>query len=173
MHPKVEAYIGSVRSSIHSKNWHAALIDALILPDICGHLENPKLKSQERYTKWFTKYLGHKYASAPSHIWLSPEDCYALRCAIVHHGSDDITDQRCQKILHEFVFIRPGTHPFGMSHCVRITNCNFYGREFEEALALDLGIFCEDFFQAVEAWEQAITSDLVITSKMNDLMEIY
>ena len=35
--------------SLATENWYAALALALVIPDICGRLENPEMGSGERY----------------------------------------------------------------------------------------------------------------------------
>ncbi len=176
MHSRLEQYIVSVHNSLAGRNWIAALLGALVLPDICGHLQYGDIGSQARYCKWFRANLGNKYC--PENLaplaWLSPEDCYALRCALLHLGSDDLTDQRCRDILHEVVFVSPDSGYFGISgHCTRLSNCSFYGRRFDEALVLKVANFCEDICEAVIHWYDTVISDDKLTHRLDDLMTVY
>ena len=41
------------------------------------------------------------------HVFLSGADCYALRCAFLHEGRDEITDQRAGEVLDAFAFVVP------------------------------------------------------------------
>lgn len=176
MQSRLEPYVISVRNSLAGRNWIAALIGALILPDICGHLQYGDLGSQTRYCKWFRANLGDKYCpeSFAPHAWLSPEDCYALRCAVVHQGSDELTDQRCRDILNEVVFASPDSDYLGISgHCTRLSNCDFYGGRFGETLVLKVADFCEDACEAVKGWCAAVMSDDRVTRRLEGLMRVY
>lgn len=64
----------AIENSLQNKNWYSALVLSLILPDICGKLENNCKSSSERYPEWFDAYLGEKYKR-----FLTGKDCYALR----------------------------------------------------------------------------------------------
>src|SRR4030066_211862 len=90
----------SIENSLQNKNWYSALILSLILPDICGKLENTSKSSSERYPEWFDKYLGKKYNG-----FLSGNNCYALRCSFLHEGSGNIEKQRAKENLDHFVFV--------------------------------------------------------------------
>ena len=102
--------LDAIQSALKSQNWYAAIFLALALPDICGKLENPEsMKSEERYKTWFNKYLSKIYcnhvgADQTEHVFLTGEDLFALRCACLHEGSDEISDQRCQLVLNKFKF---------------------------------------------------------------------
>src|SRR5260221_10862247 len=104
--------VTSVRNAIAQGNWYAALSLALALPDICGFLESPNDGSQRRYVAWCNQFLSPRYTHAigpnrDQHVFLSGQDCYALRCAFLHEGSDDVTRQRARQALESFVFVEP------------------------------------------------------------------
>jgi hypothetical protein len=46
-------FVDAARKALHDRNWYAALAIALILPDICGRIENPNQKSMARFINWF------------------------------------------------------------------------------------------------------------------------
>ncbi|MBA7504750.1 hypothetical protein ES706_03404 [subsurface metagenome] len=104
--------IDSVESSIKAENWYAALILTLTLPDIAGKIDNPNSASNSRYAAWFDKYVGEKYkakigADKVEHIFLSGNDCYALRCSFLHEGKSEIVHQRARNVLDDFEFVVP------------------------------------------------------------------
>ncbi len=68
------------------------------------------------------------------------EDCYALRCALLHEGTDDISEQRAQEVLENFKFVVP---PDGL-----IVHNNQSGK----ALQLQVDIFCRDICASVLDW---------------------
>ena len=103
----------ALESAIEQKNWYAAVMLALTLPDICGKIEYPEDHSGARYKKWCEKYLEPKYTHqvGPAqmekiHTFLSGSDCYALRCALLHEGSDDITEQGARESLCRIMRVR-------------------------------------------------------------------
>jgi thiaminase len=52
----VQHLVDATKKAMVDENWYAALTMALSMPDMCGRLESPHKKSQERYEIWFTKY---------------------------------------------------------------------------------------------------------------------
>lgn len=57
----MERLLQSIEKSLKNENWYSALILSLIIPDICGKLEDISKSSSKRYPEWFEKYLGKKY----------------------------------------------------------------------------------------------------------------
>lgn len=49
--------IASMEKSLENKNWYAALVIALIIPDICGKIDNPKKSPTARYPIWYDNML--------------------------------------------------------------------------------------------------------------------
>ncbi|OGK44080.1 hypothetical protein A2957_01300 [Candidatus Roizmanbacteria bacterium RIFCSPLOWO2_01_FULL_38_11] len=72
--------IDSVYNAIENENWYAALFVSLSFPDICAALESGET-SGKKYADWFEKNLS-QYKG-----FLSGNDCYALRCALLHLGN--------------------------------------------------------------------------------------
>jgi hypothetical protein len=110
---KIHNFTESLQSALADKNYFSALTLSLTLPDICSKLENPQIDNTgTRYVLWFNQFLSNKYQSevGPNHelhTFLSGGDFYALRCAFLHQGGLDITTQRAQEVLNNFVFIEP------------------------------------------------------------------
>jgi hypothetical protein len=141
--------IDSVRNAIAQQNWYAALSLALVLPDICGFLESPDTGSQNRYVTWCNRFLVPRYTRAlPSdatpHVFLPAQDCYALRCAFLHEGRDDVRRQKARQALDSFIFVEPPV--CGMLHCLPT----------DSRLQLQVDIFCEDICIGVEQWIQTV-----------------
>lgn len=170
----------SLKKSLDDKNWYAALFIALSLPDICGKIDNPGEKSsQKRYAAWFKEYIEHKYKYDPlqestreefpgvirgqiygtlpnpsgkPETFLSGLDCYALRCAFLHDGSENISGQTAQERIESFEFITPDILPDG-SIGPWIAHCNMDGKR--NVLQLQVDIFCQDILDGVEDWISA------------------
>lgn len=162
----MEELIGGVRRAARDENWYAALGLSLALPDICGCVETPAAKSRERYVGWCTCYLVPKYThpvgpAHEEHVFLSGEDCYALRCAFLHEGADDIVNQRARRALERFLFVAP--RPRLTVHC----------NQSNSRLQLQVDIFCEDVCVAAEEWLSAVRGrDADIDSRLASLMKI-
>lgn len=141
----------AVRSGIAQRNWYASLALALALPDICGFLESPNDGSPRRYVAWCDCYLAPCYtreagALQAKYVFLSGEDCYALRCAFLHEGTDDVTRQRARRALDSFLFVEPPAS--GMIHC----------NQSNAKLQLQVDIFCHDLCEGVDQWSQQVLS---------------
>jgi hypothetical protein len=157
-------FVDAIRKAMHDENWYAALICALVLPDICSKVENPvECSGRRRYIEWFHANLAGKYTHDlpfERHTFLSGEDCYALRCAYLHEGDMDITRQSARMVLERFVFVapRPG----------RVDHCNKNGT----TLQLQVDMFCDDVCQAVESWLERVADNEVIRLRMKKLAKI-
>ena len=151
--------IDSVYNSLENENWYAALFVALTLPDICAALKAGKT-SGEKYAGWFEKNLS-QYKG-----FLSGNDCYALRCALLHSGKDDISDQRKREVLEHCVFLTKG------AHCNLFKDCVFNG-EKKSFLQLNIQTFCKDICKAVENWLVSMRSNLLVQERLKTTIEIH
>lgn len=155
----MQKIINSVYSALESENWYAALFVSLTLPDICSALEHDKT-SGERYANWFVKNLS-QYKS-----FLSGNDCYALRCALLHAGKDDISDQKKQEILEHYVFLTKG------SHC-NLFKDNVFNGEKKTFLQLNVQVFCKDICKAVEGWLVSSSTNSTMQGRLKNTIEIH
>lgn len=158
----MERFTQAIVTSIESENWYAALTLALTIPDICSRLSNPDLaqKSQKRYVKWFDEYILHHYES-PFHgkgfTFMSGGDCYALRCALLHEGRDDITSQKARReVLSKIIFSTTGSH-----------RCQING-----VLILNLQAFCSEICQGVQSWNQDYKESSEVQGAIKELLTI-
>lgn len=137
----MQRFTDSIARSLETCNWHAALYLSLTLPDICAGLESDNGKTNStRYIAWFDRFIASRYRAivgGRDHVFLSGNDCYALRCAALHEGAATITGQRLRQVLSHFNFTAiSGVH------------CN----QFNLVLQLDVRAFCNDVCAGVEAW---------------------
>lgn len=150
----------AIRESLKSRNWYSAIYLSLTLPDICARLESADGKTNgTRYAAWFEKYMANHYRHAIGgnpipHIFLSGNDCYALRCALLHEGGADITAQNKREALDKFHFTIVGAH------------CN----QFNAVLQLDVPTFCEQVCSGTELWQTDFANDH--PDKQNRLQEL-
>jgi len=144
----MEHLTNAVRLAVGGSNWYAALSLALTLPDICGGLESPKKTSRARYVEWCNSYLVPRYtlrvgADGRERVFLHGKDCYALRCAVLHEGSD-IVGHSASEALDSFLLVAPRD---GWT-----VHCNQSGTK----LLLQVDLFCEDICKGVDEWLKVV-----------------
>ena len=89
--------IAEIRSALNANLYNCALAVSLTLPDICGKVAFPQeMSSRKRYKDWFSAYVKPLVTVAATklpeeetvHItWITAEECWALRCAVLHAGN--------------------------------------------------------------------------------------
>lgn len=156
----------SITRSLATENWYAALSLALTMPDLCSYAENGTKVNGKIYAAWFDKWIGHKYIRAgrkvvPDHIFLVGSDAYALRCAFLHQGQDDISAQSARQALNSFRFQAPS--PGNYVHCNQVGDC----------LQLQVDIFCQDIVEGVQNWSAAHEHNCSVNQRANALLHIY
>lgn len=134
----MQNFFDSVTDAISKGNWYAALYIAITLPDICSAIEYGQTTGP-RYCAWFEKYLPQYQG------FLSGEDCYALRCSLLHEGQANITSQRIRQVLEHFIFLTEGAHR-GL-----IKNSDV-GHGTESFLVLNTQKFCGEMVAAATNW---------------------
>ena len=157
-------FIDAVEKSIETKNWISAIALALTIPDICGSLESPYVKNGERYKSWFRRWVEPAYTKnfpvTGEHVFLSAENCWALRCSFLHAGSSEIRPD-VKSALENFHFIIP---PHG-----RIIHCNLE----DNVLQLQTDLFCRDMIGGVIAWKVVVEGDPCIAAREKDMLQIH
>ena len=162
----MDNFINAVKSSIANKNWYSALTLALTLPDIAGKIDNPTMTSGKRYALWFNDNMLDKYKfqigpDREDHVFLSGNDCYALRCAFLHEGMSEILAQSAREIIEDFQFVAPPQD--GIIHCNKLNN----------KLQLQVDIFCKDIIESIENWIKSISTDKAKTEKLTKFLKIF
>jgi hypothetical protein len=122
-----------IRAASNAGLYYAALFTALALPDICGALESADgLATGARYQAWFDCHVAPKYSG-----FLSGADCYLFRCSLLHQGRTQHPRGTYSRIL----FVEPG-----------VSGMILHNNILNDALNIDVRIFCEDLVAAVESW---------------------
>lgn len=161
----MERFTNSLRSSVSNGDWYVALSTALTLPDVCGRLIDPSIPSGKRYPAWFKAWMEPGYTSmlpGGLHVFLSGEDCYALRCSYLHEGGGDITQQRARKALDDFHFIIPPGN-----------GCSIHRNQMNNTLQLQVDAFCLEMADAVDAWSASVAADQDIQGRIKSLLVIH
>lgn len=162
----------AVESALQQENWYAALSLSLTLPDICSKIDEPDVPTSQRFPRWVDEYFTPGYtrmmpsyspergAYKEEHVFLSGRDFYALRCAVLHEGSDSILNQRAREALESFTFVAPQP---GL-----VVHRNQAGAQ----LQLQVDKFCADVCDAVSLWTAQMPVDSVQYQRVNGLMKI-
>ncbi len=127
--------IGQIREALQNPRlYYLTLFASLALPDICGAISSENGEAnREKYIDWYNSYVAHTCH------FLTGEDCYRFRCSLLHQGSS----QHSKSTYTRIIFVEP-------SATTNIFHCNV----LNDALNLDVRIFCSDMVQGVEDWLQ-------------------
>lgn len=162
----MKSILDSVELSLQTKNWYAALLVALTLPDVAGKIEySGEASFSKRYADWFEKYCGSKYIfEAPSAkfetLSLSGFDCYALKCAFLHEVNSEVSDEKKRQVSENFIFISP------------LPTCNVIHRHYiHKKLQLQVDIFVRDILNGIRAWFMDLTAEFQKQGTSNKLLE--
>lgn len=159
MHYLIEA----VKKSLLNENYISALYLSLTLPDICARIDSDNNKtSKKQYISWFDTYLVETYkhyigSEKTEHVFLTGDDLYALRCAVLHEGSLDISTQNAQKVHEKFFFT------IGHPHL----------RQINSVLQLDLPTFCQEICSGVSKWLEINNKNPNTKEKLKELVSIF
>ncbi|MCZ3129148.1 hypothetical protein NYY92_15275 [Acinetobacter baumannii] len=158
-------FINALETSIQTENWYSVLFISLSLPDICGKIDEPTLGSKQRTINWFNKYLKKIYTikigpNRIEHTFLSGSDFYALRCAYLHEGSDDITSQIAKETLERFKFVQPNK------------NVCIHRNQIDNTLQLQVSEFGKEILEAVKEWTDDVSKDPIKKVKLEKLLNI-
>lgn len=155
----MQTFIDAIRKAVEAENWHAAIFLALTMPDICSGFEQPEAHSKARYIAWFDKYLKQNYflgfSRTPSQLFTA-RDCYALRCALLHQGIDDVSDQKSRETVNRVKFTTR------RAHVVKIA----------DFLMLDVSMFCAEVCTAVEAWSADVRAKADVQARISLAAEV-
>jgi hypothetical protein len=156
----------SIEASLTTGNAYAALAMTLALPDICGWLLDPSVTSSKlRYVRWFDRYVTNYYINFgipyPFMPFLSGNDCYALRCAFLHEGREDISTQRAQELLDTFQFTVAPSQDSQFHH-------NLFGTK----LQLQVDLFCKQIIMAVTQFQKEVSANPEVMERMGSLLRI-
>ncbi|MCX6724324.1 MAG: hypothetical protein NT155_04125 [Candidatus Staskawiczbacteria bacterium] len=126
-------FLQQIKKGLDVDLYYLSLFSALAIPDICGSMgsENGEA-NKEKYKEWFDKYIAPKYND-----FLDGEDCYYFRCSLLHQGSSQHVKSNYKRVL----FIEPSA-----------TTNIFHNNILNDALNIDVKIFCNDLVSGAEKW---------------------
>jgi hypothetical protein len=101
------------------------------------------------------KLVGNRIVSTS----LTAEDCYAMRCAYLHSGENDLTGQSARRILSRINFTVPTKNFKGSG------NISFNAGD--NVLQLSIDIFAQNMKESVDHWWNSLDSSQRATADAN------
>jgi hypothetical protein len=149
----LETLVAEIMECLKGRQWYAGLVLTLMLPDVCAALEAPNGKSNsDRYKAWFDTWLQRKLPL------LSADDLYFLRCGVSHEAKF-----KHDKMKYKQVFFT-----------LRLKNGFWtHMNEHQDALNLDLCIFCQDVIDSVEVWYEQNKDNRTVKKNLRHLVQFY
>lgn len=126
--------INEIEHAVNSGAWLLALAGTLALPDICAAVQSPNGKTTgSKYKRWVQDYLLKDYPK------LDPDELYQMRCSLLHQGTSSAVKYK------RVMFVSP------------TSNVRIHNGVVDDALFLDMRIFCADVIKAVRSWQSAVS----------------
>ncbi len=136
----LEMIFNDIEAALKARLYYIAIAVSLSIPDICAALEcDPtdrkalKRGNKKRYIAWFKANLADQFHT------FTAEDCYSLRCGVLHQGA--FGDPEAQ--YDRPVFKLPNGSTF--HECT-----SDHGGE--SALVMDTVIFCHQLIDGARRW---------------------
>lgn len=148
----LEYLIDEIHRALKARLFYAAVMLALAVPGICATLEMPDgWSGRDEYKDWFRRHLADKLTT------MTADDCYMLRCGVVHTGRSDIRSRGGLPIMFTFP----------MDGWETMDGCNMVG-----ALQFDAEIFCSKVISAVREWYSAERSSPIVAKNMENIFRL-
>lgn len=159
--------VEAIEIAINTENYYAALFLSLTLPDICGNIEYPELsKKSDRYKEWFRINMTPKYI-INNKVSLLGDDCYALRCSMLHEGNSSVESQSSHILFKKFIF---GTF---QAHKSCFFDCDLSGQKWDAVIELSVNQFCKDMCESARDWLNGGSFTEEQQEKMKSIITIY
>ena len=152
-----------IEKALQARLYYLALISTLSLIDICSALESENGETDKhKFMAWYEQHLG------PHYKWLSKQDCYGLRCGLIHQG-----------VMSHGVKNSKG-NPLPPSRWKRIgfLLTEGTGGEMREIATDDvyltgLSEFCRDVLKRVTEWAVSARQNQIVHKNADKLLHLY
>lgn len=146
----MEDHLIAIEKNIEDNNYYAALFMAIVLPSVCGALEsNNGQDTQQKYIDWYEKYiLG---------LSLTGQDCYRLRCSLLHQASTIHPYSSFSRVIFTF--------PTANRH-------TFHNNIMNEALNLDIPLFVQQLVGGVRTWTSDMNNNTNYTRNIANIVKL-
>jgi len=148
-------FLDQLRVALEHNLYYLALMGCLVIPDVCGALSSEDGEAKrERYVDWYNKYMSEMCG------FFDGQDCYSFRCSMLHQGSTMNPRSSYSRIL----FLEPGADRRNL-----ILHCNV----LNDALNLDVKIFCNTMIEAAERWLDEVSGTELFKTNFNKFIRRY
>jgi hypothetical protein len=152
----MEMILQEIERALQARLYYLAVVMAVTMPDICAALEAANGRtSGDKYKAWYNAHL------APLYPRLTDDDCYSLRCGVVHQGRFGHPGMQYDRII--FTLPDPRGNIFSGNV--------FGGGGNPPTLNLDAEAFCRDVIAAVRAWFAAKQADANVVANLPNLVQ--
>ena len=149
----MEFLLKEIELALENKLYFMALQSTLSLPDICGALQSSNgMANRKKYITWYNTYAKEPFDNA-----ISGEDCYYFRCSCLHQGSTQNPNSSYKRII----FLIPNVF------------VSMHNNILNDALNIDIKIFCTNVIKAVRKWEQQERNNPNYIKNYDKLIKIY
>jgi len=126
-------FLAQIKKGLDENLYFLSLFSTLAIPDLCGAVGSVNGEaSAKKYKAWFDKYFAPKYNG-----FLGGDDCYFFRCSLLHQGRSQHPNNTYKRVL----FVEPSA-----------TTNVFHNNIMNDALNIDVRIFCSDMIAGAEKW---------------------
>jgi len=147
----MESILEEIEKALEAELYYLAIAMALTMPDICAALESPNGETKgSKYKAWYNANLARIYPN------ITDEDCYSLRCGVLHQGRLGHSNMQYGRILF--------TLPNPQNNC-------FHNNIINDALNLDAIRFCSDVIACTRLWYNQKKDDLIIKNNLPNLVQ--
>jgi hypothetical protein len=147
-------FLDQIETAVRANLYYIALFASLAVPSICGAIQSEDGEdTREKYVQWFNEHVADRYLG-----FLSGDDCYFFRCSLLHQGSS----QHRRSTYSRVIFVEP-------TATTNIFHCNV----INDALNLDVRIFCRDIIQGAYRWLQSVEGMEVFRRNFDKFMRRY
>jgi len=146
-----------IEKALQTQMYYIALVCTLSLIDICSALESKDGTTDKyAYMNWYKTHLG------PHYTWLSDQDCYGLRCGMLHQGILDpaVRNMPQSRWARIGFILTPGG-----SQLRQLASSDHYFTGLAE--------FCRDVVARVKDWANSKKGDPVVKKNGQRLMRLH
>lgn len=149
----MDAIFEEIRRALDARLYYLALVGTLALPDICAALESTDGQTTgPKYKAWCDQWLSARYPD------ITADDLWFMRCGVVHQGRAGHPKSQFARV----VFTVPSA-----DHSV------WHNNVVNDALNLDIEIFCYDVIEAACQWYDTKQNDPHVLANLPRLMRYY
>jgi hypothetical protein len=154
----MELLLQQIEEALTDRLYFVALFTALGLPDICGAIDSSDGQATgPRYQGWFDEYVASKCYGV-----LSGQDCYIIRCSVLHQGTLEHSRSRYSRII-----LTPPNPQQIVVHLNRMSDAS------GTSLDINIETLCRDLVASVRTWLAAKSNDALFQTNITRFMNVY